>query len=135
MDCLVTGGAGFIGSNLVDALVGRGDRVTVLDNLFSGKRANSMRRSLAGATLHEVDVRDAEAVAGCSLPRGPRWCSTWQPRSTSGCRSRMRRWTPAPTCSGTIAVLDAALGGGSRRIVNTSTGGGLYGERGSAADA
>ncbi len=44
MDCLVTGGAGFIGSNLVDALLARGDRVTVLDDLSTGKREN-----LAGA--------------------------------------------------------------------------------------
>ena len=47
MDCVVTGGAGFIGSNLVDALVARGDRVTVIDNLSTGKRANLERRSRA----------------------------------------------------------------------------------------
>ena len=40
MDCIVTGGAGFIGSNLVDALVSRGDSVTVIDNLSTGKRSN-----------------------------------------------------------------------------------------------
>src|SRR5947209_14992930 len=63
MDCVVTGGAGFIGSNLVDALVERGDRVTVIDNLSTGKRANLDGAIAGGAQLHEVDVRDADAVA------------------------------------------------------------------------
>ena len=45
---LVTGGAGFIGSNLVDALLERGDEVTVLDDLSTGKREN-VESALAGA--------------------------------------------------------------------------------------
>jgi len=57
MDCLVTGGAGFIGSNLVDALLARGDRVTVIDNLATGKRANLHQAIERGARLEEVDVR------------------------------------------------------------------------------
>ena len=40
MRCLVTGGAGFIGSNLVDALLARGDAVTVVDDLSTGRREN-----------------------------------------------------------------------------------------------
>ena len=40
MKALVTGGAGFIGSNLVDALIDRGDEVIALDNLSTGRRAN-----------------------------------------------------------------------------------------------
>ena len=63
MDCVVTGGAGFIGSNLVDALVARGDRVAVIDNLSSGKRENLSGALAAGAELHELDTRDAPALA------------------------------------------------------------------------
>src|ERR1700684_1282711 len=62
MDCLVTGGAGFIGSNLVDALVQRGDRVAVLDTLVTGKRENLIGAMERDAELFEIDVRDRAAV-------------------------------------------------------------------------
>ena len=62
MRAIVTGGAGFIGSNLVDALVGRGDEVTVLDNISTGRRENLDGAIANGAELAEVDLRDAEAV-------------------------------------------------------------------------
>ena len=64
MDCVVTGGAGFIGSNLVDALMARSDRVTVIDTLVTGKRENLAEALAAGARLETVDVRDADAVRG-----------------------------------------------------------------------
>ena len=78
--CLVTGGAGFIGSNLVDALLARGDAVTVLDDLSTGRRENLDGALAGGAELVEADVRDAAAVAaavrrggarGDLPPRGP----------------------------------------------------------------
>jgi UDP-glucose 4-epimerase len=70
VSCLVTGGAGFIGSSLVRALLARGDSVRVIDNFFSGKREN-----LADVAKHveliEGDVRDeaalARALAGVEL--------------------------------------------------------------------
>ena len=58
MRTVVTGGAGFIGSNLVDALVRRGDSVTVVDNFASGKRENVN----PAATLLEHDIREPFSV-------------------------------------------------------------------------
>ena len=57
MNCLVTGGAGFIGSHVVDALIERGDDVAVVDNLSTGRRSILSDALAAGAVLHEVDVR------------------------------------------------------------------------------
>jgi UDP-glucose 4-epimerase len=60
---LVTGGAGFIGSHLVDALVARGDHVVVVDNLSVGTRANLQRHDGAGRVdLHVEDVLDGEQM-------------------------------------------------------------------------
>jgi len=57
---VVTGGAGFIGSHIVDACVERGDEVHVIDNYAAGKRDD---RFNAKATYHEVDIRDYDKVA------------------------------------------------------------------------
>ncbi|MBU1936583.1 SDR family oxidoreductase [bacterium] len=79
---LVTGGAGFIGSNIVAELVERGERVTIFDNFATGKRQNLMP-FLSAITLFEGDVRSyhqvREAVEGvdyilhqAALPSVPR---------------------------------------------------------------
>ena len=61
MRAFITGGAGFIGSHLADALIARGDNVTILDNLSTGSRANIAH--LEGKiTIHEGDIRDKELV-------------------------------------------------------------------------
>ena len=62
MRTLVTGGAGFIGSNLVDALVDRGDEVTIVDDISTGKRENLTEAVQNGAELVESDIRDAQAM-------------------------------------------------------------------------
>ncbi len=59
MRCLVTGGAGFIGSNLVDALVERGDEVIIIDNLSTGKKENINPK----AGFHELDLRDMDKIS------------------------------------------------------------------------
>ena len=63
MRALVTGGGGFIGSNLVDALVERGDEVTIVDDLSTGKHHNLDVALGADANLVELDIRDAPALA------------------------------------------------------------------------
>jgi len=128
MKALVTGGAGFIGSNLVDALLERGDEVTVIDDVSTGRRENLNGALQSGAELVELDIRDAEAVAGV--------CARTQPEVVFHLAAQIdvRRSTSDPAfdarvnVEGTINVLDAARRAGVRRFVNTSTGGAIYGE-------
>jgi UDP-glucose 4-epimerase len=128
MDCVVTGGAGFIGSNLVDALVARGDRVIVIDTLVTGKRENLSGALAAGATLETIDVRDADAVATVFARVRPEL--VFHLAAQIDVRHSVER--PADDAQtnilGTINVLEAARATGVRRVVNTSTGGGLYGD-------
>ncbi len=56
--CLVTGGAGFIGSNLADALIEKGDEVVVIDNLSGGKKENVNPK----AEFHELDLRSLQDI-------------------------------------------------------------------------
>jgi UDP-N-acetylglucosamine/UDP-N-acetyl-alpha-D-glucosaminouronate 4-epimerase len=127
MKALVTGGGGFIGSNVVRALLARGDDVRVLDNFSTGSRAN-----LAGlerdVELVEGDLRSYErvhaAVRGVevvfhqgALPSVPR--SVQDPLTTT-----------AVNVEGTLNVLLAARDEGVRRIVNASSSS-VYGDTGS----
>jgi dTDP-L-rhamnose 4-epimerase len=63
MRVLVTGGAGFIGSHIVDALVARGEEVVVLDALLPLAHGESPSPAAGEARLIHDDVRDADAVA------------------------------------------------------------------------
>src|SRR5947209_7689293 len=128
MHALVTGGAGFIGSNLVDALLARGDRVTVLDNLSTGKRENLSGALAKGASLEVGDVCDAEGLAALFAAARPE--VVFHLAAQIDVRHSVAR--PASDAAsnvlGTIAVLEAAHAVGARRVVFASTGGGLYGE-------
>jgi UDP-glucose 4-epimerase len=128
MDCIVTGGAGFIGSNLVDALVDRGDRVTVLDNVSTGKRSNLEGALERGVSLAEVDVRDRDAIA--ELFESVRPELVFHTAAQIDVRYSVEHPAGDATSNvlGTIAVLEAALRSGARRVVFSSTGGGLYGD-------
>ncbi len=63
MRALVTGGSGFIGSHLADALLARGDEVAVVDNFFTGKQENLADAIADGAELHVEDITDERAMA------------------------------------------------------------------------
>ncbi len=124
MKTLVTGGAGFIGSHIVDALLAAGHAVAVLDDLSSGSRENLP----AGVPLHEVDIRDTAAVAEVFASEQPD-AVCHQAAQMSVSRSvREPRFDAEVNCIGLINVLDAAVASGCRRAVFASSGGVLYGD-------
>ena len=128
MRALVTGGAGFIGSNLVDALVERGDSVVVLDDLSTGREANLEGALARGAELVVGDVREAEEVDRLVRRVAP------DAIFHLAAQIDVRRSVADPAVDarinveGTINVLEAARAGSVGRFVNTSTGGAIYGE-------
>jgi UDP-glucose 4-epimerase len=128
MRALVTGGAGFIGSNIVDALVERGDEVTVLDDLSTGKRENLDAALGAGAELVEADIRDPQALA--EIFGRVRPAAVFHLAAQIDVRKSVA--DPAldarVNIEGSINVLKVSLESGVERVVNTSTGGAIYGE-------
>ncbi|HYP49279.1 MAG TPA: NAD-dependent epimerase/dehydratase family protein [Thermoleophilaceae bacterium] len=127
MRALVTGGAGFIGSNVVDALLERGDDVTVVDDLSTGKRDNLEAALAQGAELTELDIRDSSALT--------EHCERVSPQVIFHLAAQIdvRKSVADPAfdsevnVGGTINVLRAAEACGAR-VVNTSSGGAIYGE-------
>jgi len=128
MKAIVTGGAGFIGSNLVDALVERGDDVEVLDDLSTGRPGNLEGALSRGAVLHEGDVRDAARVAALVAGAAP------DVIFHLAAQIDVRRAVADPAfdadvnVAGTISVLEAARRAGVARLVYSSTGGAIYGD-------
>lgn len=128
MRCLVTGGAGFIGSNLVDALLERGDEVTVVDDLSTGRRQNLEPALAAGAELVELDIREAAALRELAAERRPE--AIFHLAAQIDVRKSLAdpAFDAAVNVGGTANVLEAARAAGARRVVFTSTGGAIYGE-------
>jgi UDP-glucose 4-epimerase len=112
--CLVTGGAGFIGSHLVEALVRAGHQVRVLDNFSTGKVENLAAVAdeidlISGDVCHETTV--AQAVAGCELVFHQAALAS-VPRSLEDPLA-----THAACATGTLVVLHEARKAGVRRVV------------------
>ena len=121
MRVVVTGGAGFIGSHVVDALLARGDEVHVLDNLTNGKRENVAD----GARFHEGDIRsDAEPVFAEARPE-----ACFHLAAQADVRVSVERpdYDADVNVLGTLRVLEAARAHGAK-VVFSSTGGAIYGE-------
>jgi UDP-glucose 4-epimerase len=120
---LVTGGAGFIGSHLVDALLAAGHDVCVVDDLSRGRRSSVA----AAASLHVVDVRSAALhdVLGAEKP---------EIVFHQAAQIDVRRSIAEPLLDteinvvGTVNLLQACVSAGVRRVVFASSGGAIYGD-------
>jgi UDP-glucose 4-epimerase len=125
MRSLVSGGAGFIGSHLVDALLARGDEVVVIDDLSTGRLENLA--DAPDARLIEGDIRDSEVVDLAVAA---------QPEAIFHLAAQMdvRKSVADPyldasiNVGGTANLLEVARRAGARRFVFASSGGAIYGE-------
>jgi len=127
MKALVTGGAGFIGSNLVDALIARGDSVDIVDNLSSGKRENVNQQ----ARLHVLDIR--EPLEDLFAELRPDVCFHLAAQADVRVSVERPDYDADVNVIGTVHVLEAARSTGAR-VVFSSTGGAIYGECEEPAD-
>jgi UDP-glucose 4-epimerase len=128
MKALVTGGAGFIGSNLVDALLERGAEVTVVDNLSTGRRSNLDGALAAGAKLVELDIREGEALAELVAAERPDTIFHFAAQIDVRKSLADPAFDASINVGGTANLLEAARGAGVGRFVFASTGGAIYGE-------
>jgi UDP-glucose 4-epimerase len=120
---VVTGGAGFIGSNIADAYLARGWRVTIIDNLITGKSRNVDPR----AEFHQLDIRD-RAAADLIRELKP------DVLNHHAAQMDVRKSVDDPAADadvnviGTLRLLEAAVDAAVKRVIFASTGGAIYGE-------
>ena len=130
MRALVTGGAGFIGSTLVDRLLAEGHAVDVVDDLSSGSLANlSEARTTAGydVSFHRLDIRSPDLVELMARRRPE---VVFHLAAQADVRVSVQRpdFDAEVNILGTLKVLEGARAAGSRKVVFAASGGTLYGE-------
>jgi UDP-glucose 4-epimerase len=118
---VVTGGAGFIGSHVAEALVARGDEVHVLDNLSTGRR----EKVPGGTEFHEGDIRSDTAALFADVR--PELCFHLAAQADVRVSVERPDYDADVNVLGTLRVLEAARERGTK-IVFSSTGGAIYGE-------
>jgi UDP-glucose 4-epimerase len=124
MRILVTGGAGFIASHIVDAYLERGHEVTILDNLSTGRKENINLR----ATFHQIDLRDAQAVADLLASR------SFDVVNHHAAQMDVRRSVADPVYDasvniiGVLNLLEACVRTKVGKVIFASSGGAIYGE-------
>ncbi|HTX99946.1 MAG TPA: NAD-dependent epimerase/dehydratase family protein [Bacteroidota bacterium] len=125
MKILVTGGAGFIGSHIVDAYIAAGHEVVVLDNLSTGKKTNINPK----ARLVEADIREAEKVRALFARE------RFDAINHHAAQMDVRRSVDDPVFDasvnilGVLTLLESCVATGVRKVVFASSGGASYGEQ------
>ncbi|MCI0780275.1 MAG: SDR family oxidoreductase [Chloroflexi bacterium] len=120
---LVTGGAGFIGSHLVDRLVSQGFRVVVIDNLSTGKLKNLN----PAATFHHVDITNKSVVEVFQREQ-PDLVFHLAAQASVSASTKDPIQDSDINVMGTLRLLEAARRCGIEKFIYSSTGGALYGE-------
>lgn len=124
MKVMVTGGAGFIGSHVVDACIAAGHSVCVVDDLSTGKTANVN----AAARLYVVDIRDSAALEEVFKAEKP------EAICHEAAKANVRESMVEPVLYadvnviGSLNLLELARKYGTRKVIYASTGGAVYGE-------
>jgi UDP-glucose 4-epimerase len=121
---LVTGGAGFIGSHIVDRLVELGHRVAIVDDLSTGIRGNLNE----AASFHEADIRDAERIRAVFEAERPDL--VYHLAAQSDVRRSVANPVYDAQCNviGSLNVLEACRAVGVGKLIFSSTGGAIYGD-------
>lgn len=120
----MTGGAGFIGSHVADALLADGHDVAIVDDLSSGRRENVPER----ATFFEGDIRDGDFVERMFRDFSPEVISHQAAQTSVSVSTREPIRDAEINVLGSLHVLDAAVRHKTHRIIFASTGGAIYGE-------
>ena len=123
MRILVTGGAGFIGSHVVDALVGAGHQVSIVDNLATGSRA----RVHPEARLHVMDLRSARLPRVFEAER-PEAVAHLAAQAAVGRSVADPAFDASVNIQGGLNLLDCCRRAGVRRVIYSSSGGAGYGD-------
>jgi len=125
MKILVTGGAGFIGSHIVDAYVDKGHQVVVVDNLTTGRDTNIHPQ----ATFHEADIRDADLMKKIFQAEKP------DVLCHQAAQIDVRRSVSDPAYDASVNILgfltlaECCLQSGVSNVIFASSGGAIYGEQ------
>lgn len=124
MKILVTGGAGFIGSHIVDKLIVKDYQVTVVDNLATGKKENLN----SAAKFYEEDIRDKEAIAKIFTAEKPDLVCHQAAHASVRESTDDPQYDAEVNILGSLNILQACVEQKVKKIVFASTGGALYGD-------